>query len=361
LPTWTFGQVGKAGRINQTRLIQRGGKLFAYGADNRLASVTKQADGSLLGAYVYNGRGERVKRTVYPAANPAKTTLYVYDLSGNLIGDYDDQGNLNSEYVYGPTGRLATLKPWYGNTKWQMNDHLGTPQALTDVNGTVVWTMSQTPFGRATVNMDPDGDGKNVYNNFRFPGQYWDWETQTNYNYYRSYDPAIGRYTQSDPIGLDGGTNTYEYVKGDPAARVDMLGLYQCTYSISHHRMICLADNTPHPNFESSRYVSGNNSLPRPVSGNYQNNPTMTNVPFFGPIPMGNYIIGQQLIPSSRRALIPSPFNNMYGRFAFQTHGCANPNTCSEGCIAATTNITRNRFNDLMQLEEGHNTLSVVP
>jgi len=182
-----------------------------------------------------------------------------------------------------------------------------------------------------------------------------------NYNYYRSYDPAIGRYTQSDPIGLDGGTNTYEYVKGDPAARVDMLGLYQCTYSISHHRMICLADNTPHPNFESSRYVSGNNSLPRPVSGNYQNNPTMTNVPFFGPIPMGNYIIGQQLIPSSRRALIPSPFNNMYGRFAFQTHGCANPNTCSEGCIAATTNITRNRFNDLMQLEEGHNTLSVVP
>jgi hypothetical protein len=29
----------------------------------------------------------------------------VYDLSGNLIGDYDDQGKLNSEYVYGPTGR----------------------------------------------------------------------------------------------------------------------------------------------------------------------------------------------------------------------------------------------------------------
>jgi RHS repeat-associated protein len=230
--------------------VQRGGKLFAYGADNRLASVTNQADGSPVGAYVYNGRGERVKRTVYPAANPAKTTLYVYDLSGNLIGDYDDQGKLNSEYVYGPTGRLATLKPWYGNTKWQMNDHLGTPQALTDVNGTVVWTMSQTPFGRATVNMDPDGNGKNVYNNFRFPGQYWDWETQTNYNYYRSYDPAIGRYTQSDPMGIQGGINAYAYVDGNPISKTDLLGLatYMCKRRLNHvpfifgpffHQYIC--------------------------------------------------------------------------------------------------------------------------
>jgi len=108
---------------------------------------------------------------------------------------------------------------------WHHNDHLGTPQAMTDVNGTVVWTMSQTPFGIATVNEDPDGDGIRVTNNFRFPGQYFDAETGLNYNYQRTYDPALGRYTQHDPIGLNGGMNPFGYVGGNPVNATDPSGL----------------------------------------------------------------------------------------------------------------------------------------
>jgi RHS repeat-associated protein len=57
------------------------------------------------------------------------------------------------------------------------------------------------------------------------PGQYYDAETGTNYNYYRDYDPTIGRYEQSDPIGLDGGVNTYAYTSNGQLAYADPVGL----------------------------------------------------------------------------------------------------------------------------------------
>ena len=57
------------------------------------------------------------------------------------------------------------------------------------------------------------------------PGQYYDQETGTFYNYFRDYDPTIGRYIQSDPIGLVAGTNTYIYVDGKPLTTFDLRGL----------------------------------------------------------------------------------------------------------------------------------------
>jgi RHS repeat-associated protein len=57
------------------------------------------------------------------------------------------------------------------------------------------------------------------------PGQYFDEETGLSYNYFRDYDPALGRYVQPDPIGLDGGLNPYLYVDGNPLRYVDPRGL----------------------------------------------------------------------------------------------------------------------------------------
>ena len=106
------------------------------------------------------------------------------------------------------------------------NDHLSTPQAMTNEDGIKVWSAEYLPFGKATVDEDPDGDGQKVTLNLRFPGQYFDQETGLHYNYHRYYDPRTGRYLTSDPIGMLGGINLFTYVANNPVNEIDPYGLF---------------------------------------------------------------------------------------------------------------------------------------
>ncbi len=87
----------------------------------------------------------------------------------------------------------------------------------------VVWDRQAEPFGGPhLLTADPDAD-----NPARFPGQREAALTGLHYNYFRDYDPALGRYLQPDPIGLAGGdVNLYAYVGGDAIGRVDRNGLH---------------------------------------------------------------------------------------------------------------------------------------
>ncbi len=65
---------------------------------------------------------------------------------------------------------------------------------------------------------------------------------RAHYNYFRDYDPAIGRYLESEPIGLAASLNTYSYVDGDPIQYFDSAGLARCRYSISKHTVSCTSN-----------------------------------------------------------------------------------------------------------------------
>lgn len=143
----------------------------------------------------------------------------MYDLMGNIIAEANGTGTIQSEYVYLNGERLAIIDTANAEIYYYHNDHLSTPKALTDETSTVVWQADYTPFGELTevVNL--------VEQPFRFPGQYFDSETGLHYNYFRDYDPSIGRYVQSDPIGLAGRINTYSYAESNAMRYMDPTGL----------------------------------------------------------------------------------------------------------------------------------------
>src|SRR4030095_8677787 len=114
---------------------------------------------------------------------------------------------------------VATLRPNGGGVSlfYVHTDHLNTPRRISrPSDNVVVWRWDSQPFGTIAATEDPDGDSSPFAYGLRFSGQYFDVETGLHYNYMRNYDPAVARYVESDPIGLDGGINTFAYVNGNP-------------------------------------------------------------------------------------------------------------------------------------------------
>jgi RHS repeat-associated protein len=126
--------------------------------------------------------------------------------------------------ISAPTPLTITGTAPGANVYYVQTDQLNTPRAITDQSNTLVWKWDSDPFGSAPPNDKPVTNSAFEFNQ-RHPGQYFDKESNLYYNYYRDYDPQTGRYIESDPIGLAGGTNTYGYVGSNPLSYFDPLGL----------------------------------------------------------------------------------------------------------------------------------------
>jgi RHS repeat-associated protein len=140
-------------------------------------------------------------------------------------------------------------------------DQINTPRQIVDQNNNVVWQWDNNdPYGQTPPNSNPTGQGTFTYNP-RFPGQYFDSETNLFYNYFRDYDPATGRYIESDPVGLLGGINSYTYVRGNPLWSVDPYGLTEiCTLQMANEWFTIGRDwKVVEYKYAGDKYVGGSN------------------------------------------------------------------------------------------------------
>jgi len=336
---------------------------FTYDDSDRLISVS----GTGTGSYVYNALGQRVKKVT---ANG--TVYFQYDEAGHLIGEYDGSGGLIQEIVWMDDTPVLTLRPsscglaiFYIHT-----DHLNTPRKIAERSSPqIVWRWDSDPFGTSSPDEDADGDSAASFFNLRFAGQYFDDESGLHYNYMRDYDPAIGRYAESDPIGLVASLNTYAYVDGNPVSFFDSAGLARCTYTISTHTLVCKSnDGNTTATVGPDGVWSG---LGQCTNNNSQQCIEMEDL---GPVPPGKYKMNLDTRPNHPKnefwRLEPVPKIPgwkcglpLFGeRCGFMLH----PGSVSKGCITAAraNDAAMKQYksaNELLLKESKDNTLTVVP
>ncbi|MFE1174374.1 DUF6531 domain-containing protein [Streptomyces sp. NPDC058773] len=100
-----------------------------------------------------------------------------------------------------------------------VTDLVGTPTELLDEQGAIAARTRATLWGTTNWNADAT-----AHTPLRFPGQYFDPETELHYNFFRHYDPDTARYTTPDPLGLAPAPNPIAYVR-NPHIWADPIGL----------------------------------------------------------------------------------------------------------------------------------------
>ena len=224
--TYTYDTAGNPLSDGQTT--------FTWDAGGKLATTLR---GSKTHTYKTNAFDQRISKH----GPLSQRFFFFYDSAGQLIGEYRDNSRtttptddwlIRQETVWLDDIPVAVIKKPTATSAIQIYyvhaDHLNTPRVIVNSRNTTVWRWDNVhAFGANLPFEDPDNNGQTFEYNPRFPGQYFDKETNLHYNYFRYYEPETGRYISADPIGLAGEMNVFGYAEQNPVSLIDPFGLFE--------------------------------------------------------------------------------------------------------------------------------------
>ncbi|WP_052229912.1 DNA/RNA non-specific endonuclease [Streptomyces sp. CT34] len=208
---------------------------YTWDAEDRLTHVTTP-DGTRW-RYLYDPLGRRMAkqrlaadrqtvleetRFAWDGSTLTEQSTYLHDAPEALTLTWDHDGLVPLAQTERKT--LAEAPQYIVDQRFFaiVTDLIGTPTELVDESGRIAWHARSTVWGTTSWN-----HSASAYTPLRFPGQYFDPETQLHYNYFRHYDPEAARYLTLDPLGLAPAPNPAAYVP-NPLTWSDPLGLAAC-------------------------------------------------------------------------------------------------------------------------------------
>ncbi|MGN6839909.1 MULTISPECIES: RHS repeat-associated core domain-containing protein [unclassified Neisseria] len=242
--------------ITDNRLKTYNGTTYYYDDLGNLIH-RELADGEVQN-YFYDLHDQLVKAEIFKKDGSKETWSYTYDALGRRIGkgrlkneEVSDDLENQTRFVWDgshllqevhPDGRytylytdpdsyepLAQVRNWTtedGESHQQIHyfhcDQIGIPREMTDDEGNLVWFGNYTGWGRLKEETKVTDS---AYQPFRLQNQYADRETGLHYNFFRYYEPDVGRFINQDPIRLWGGNNFYQFAP-NVQGWVDIFGLY---------------------------------------------------------------------------------------------------------------------------------------
>ncbi|WP_213233197.1 polymorphic toxin type 47 domain-containing protein [Caballeronia sp. NK8] len=209
------------------QLVRRNSMALGWDAEGHLLWTD---DGVVRASYRYDALGRRIEKRVRAvAANgfSEKRVWFIWD-NLRLAQEREDTGSIRT-YLYDPVrayAPLARLDRAYATDQAKVyhyhTDPAGTAREVTDAQGRVVWSGGYAAWGKVRANLA--SSAQPFIQSLRMPGQYHDDESGLHYNTFRYYDAHAGRFISSDPIGLAGGFNLYQYAP-NPIRWIDPWGL----------------------------------------------------------------------------------------------------------------------------------------